>query len=299
MKIIDIYEQHYLPEKTAKRAASTISGYDSSMRLHVLPRWGECEIEDIDPDDLQEWVDSFELNGAAEKAFKCLRQIIRWWVRKKRLHIADPTIYIELNSREPYRAEVLDATEVSDMLRGMWGHWAEAVTICAVTLGLRRGEACALEWSDINLKTGEVRINKSRQYIKGKTVTVRTKTDKSTRSCYLPKFARQRLKQIKGTGLLTGDTSPDKVARAIKRQCERQEVPHVSMTNMRHTWATLAVEAGVEIETVAMMLGHTDISTAYNHYIIPRKTICQEAQAAVEKLLFDKAKKKVKHLSAV
>lgn len=80
---------------------------------------GECEIEDIDPDDLQEWVDSFELNGAAEKAFKCLRQIIRWWVRKKRLHIADPTIYIELNSREPYRAEVLDATEVSDMLRGM------------------------------------------------------------------------------------------------------------------------------------------------------------------------------------
>lgn len=60
MKLIDIYEQHYLPEKTQKRAASTIAGYDSSMRLHVLPRWGECEIEDICPDDLQEWVDSFE-----------------------------------------------------------------------------------------------------------------------------------------------------------------------------------------------------------------------------------------------
>lgn len=51
MKLIDIYEQHYLPEKTQKRAASTIAGYDSSMRLHVLPRWGECEIEDICPDD--------------------------------------------------------------------------------------------------------------------------------------------------------------------------------------------------------------------------------------------------------
>lgn len=291
MKLIDIYEQHYLPEKSSKRAASTIAGYESSMRLHVLPRWGECEIEDICPDDLQEWVDSFELVGAAEKAFKCLRQIIRWWIRKKRLHIVDPTAYIELNRREPYRPEVLDAKEVSELLRCMWGHWAEAVTICSITLGLRRGEACALEWSDINLKTGEVRINKSRQYVNGQIITVKTKTEKSTRSCYLPKFARQRLKQIKGKGLLIGDVSPDKVARAIKAQCKRNNVAYVSMTNMRHTWATLAIEAGVGIETVAMMMGHTDISTAYNHYIVPRKAICQSAQAAVEKLIFSNANK--------
>ena len=291
MKLIDIYENHYLPEKTSKRAASTVAGYDSSMRLHVLPRWGECEIEDICPDDLQEWIDSFELAGAAEKAFKCLRQIIRWWVRKKRLHIADPTIYIELNSRKPYRPDVLDAEEVSEMLRGLWGHWTEPVAICAITLGLRRGEACALEWSDINLKTGEVRINKSRQYINGQIITVKTKTEKSTRSCYLPKFAKQRLRQIKKKGLLTGDVPPDTVARAIKAECKKKGAPCVSMTNMRHTWATLAIESGVGIETVAMMLGHTEIDTAYNHYIVPRKSICQEAQASVEKLLMAKAKK--------
>lgn len=298
MKLIEIYEQHYLPEKISKRAASTVAGYDSSMRLHVLPRWGECEIEDICPDDLQEWIDSFELTGAAEKAFKCIRQIIRWWIRKKRLHIADPTTYIELNPKKPYRPEVLDAVEVSEMLRCMWGHWAEAVCICSITLGLRRGEACALEWSDINLKTGEVRINKSRQYVNGQIITVKTKTEKSTRSCYLPKFARQRLKQIKGKGLLIGDASPDKVARSIKTQCKRNNVACVSMTNMRHTWATLAIEAGVGIETVAMMLGHTDISTAYNHYIVPRKTICQDAQAAVEKLIFAQSKR-AKHKPAI
>lgn len=184
MKLIDIYENHYLPEKTSKRAASTVAGYDSSMRPHVLPRWGECEIEDICPDDMQEWIDSFELAGAAEKAFKCLHQIVRWRVRKKRLHIVDQTTYIELNSRKPYRPDVLDAEEVSEMLRALYGHWTEAAVICAVTLGLRRGEACALEWSDINLKTGEVRINKSRQYINGQIITVETKTEKSTRSCY-------------------------------------------------------------------------------------------------------------------
>lgn len=103
MNIADIYEGHYLPEKTKKRRASTVAGYDSSMRLHVLPRWGSYEIEEIDPDAVQEWVDSFDRPGAAIKAYKCLRQIIRWWAKSKRLRIADPTVYVELPSMEPYR----------------------------------------------------------------------------------------------------------------------------------------------------------------------------------------------------
>lgn len=294
MRIIDIYENHYLPEKKAKRAESTVAGYDSSMRLYVLPRWGECEIDDINPDDLQEWIDSFDQLGAAYKAFKCLRQIIRWWTKKKRLHVSDPTMYVEVTHRNNYTPDVLDAAEVSEMLRALWGHWTEAVVICAVTLGLRRGEACALEWSDINLKTGEVKISKSRQYVNGHIITVKTKTEKSTRSCFLPKFARQRLRQIKGAkhGLIAGDVSPDKIARAVKAQCKKRSAPYVSMTNMRHTWATLAVEAGIGIETVAMMLGHTEITTAYNHYIVPRKSICQDAQKAVEKLIFANSNKK-------
>lgn len=288
----NIYTNHYLPEKASKRAVSTIAGYESSMRLYVLPRWGECEIEDIVPQELQTWIDSFEKAGAAEKAFKCLRQVIRWWMRRECLQINDPTRCVELPKKKPYVPQTLDSEETIQMLKAMWGHWAEAVAICAVTLGLRRGEACALEWSDINLKTGEVKITKSRQFINGEVVTVQTKTEKSTRLCFLPKFAIQRLRQIKGRqkGLLSGDVPPDKVARAIKAQCRKMGAPCVSMTNLRHTWATMAIEAGVGIETVAMMLGHTEISTAYEHYIVPRKSICQEAQKSVEKLMFKNTK---------
>lgn len=292
MEIEEIYTQHYLPSKKAKCAPSTVAGYESSMRRYVLPKWGKNEIEDIDIDELQEWVNDIEPAGASEKAFKCLRQVIRWWIKRERLSITDPTVFIELKKKKPYTPEVLDAEEAAEMLRALYGHWTEAVAICSVTLGLRRGEACALEWSDINLKTGEVKINKSRQYVNGQIITVQTKTEKSTRSCYLPKFAKQRLRQIrKKNGLITGDVSPDVVARAIKQECKKKNAPFVSMTNMRHTWATLAIESGVGIETVAMMLGHSEIDTAYNHYIVPRKSICQEAQASVEKLLMAKANK--------
>ena len=75
----------YMDEKRARLRATTIEGYESALRRHVLPRWGSMDVERIDPDDVQRWVDGFELAGAAEKAYKTLRQVIRWSMRRLRL----------------------------------------------------------------------------------------------------------------------------------------------------------------------------------------------------------------------
>lgn len=173
-------------------------------------------------------------------------------------------------------------------LRALWGHECEAVAICSVTLGLRRGEACGLRWSDIDLRTGEVRVRRSRQVVHGREVVESPKTERSARSCWLPRFAVRRLRALRRgrTGWLC-ELSPDAVARRIRSACRRAGAAWTSMTECRHTWATLAVEAGVGIETVAMMLGHTDIGTAYEHYIVPRPRICKDAQREVERLLLN------------
>ena len=272
----------YIAEKRRVRRESTVEGYESSIRLHILPRWGGVALNAIDPDELQAWVLSFDKAGAAEKAYKTLRQIIRWAIRKYRLRIYDPTTAgIELPHKPAYHPHVMDASEARDYLRGMWGCVAEAVAICSLTLGLRRGESCALTWGDIDLRTGEVRISKSRQDVRSGTVVVPPKTDRSDRSLWLPAFALKRLRQLaKGhrKADLICPLSPTAIARRIKSWCKSHQLPHVSMTNLRHTWATLAIEAGIGIETVAMMLGHTEIGTAYEHYIVPRKSVCVQAQ---------------------
>lgn len=155
-----------------------------------------------------------------------------------------------------------------------------------MTLGLRRGEACGLKWSDIDLRTGEVRIRRSRQVVRGNEVVEAPKTERSARSCWLPRFAVKRLRALrKGHSGWLCDLSPDAIARHIKSACHQAGAAWTSMTECRHTWATLAVEAGVGIETVAMMLGHTDIGTAYEHYIVPRPRICKDAQKVVERLI--------------
>ena len=277
----------YITDRRKRLRMNTIEGYESAIRCHLLPRWSGREIESISDTELQDWVDGFELPGAAEKAFKTLRQVIRWSMRKLRLRMYDPTMAgIELPKKQPYRPKVLDAAGERSYLRALYGHECEAVAICSVTLGLRRGEACGLRWEDIDLRTGEVRVRRSRQVVSGEVVEVPPKTAKSARSCWLPRFAVQRLKAIRnGARGLLCELDPDTVARRIKAACRRAGAEWVSMTSCRHTWATLAVEAGVGIETIAMMMGHSDITTAYEHYIVPRPKICKDAQKAIERLV--------------
>lgn len=65
--------KRYMDDKRGRLRACTLAGYESALALHVLPRWGELELEAITPEGVQGWIDSFELPGAAEKAYKTLR----------------------------------------------------------------------------------------------------------------------------------------------------------------------------------------------------------------------------------
>ncbi|WP_168770243.1 N-terminal phage integrase SAM-like domain-containing protein [Adlercreutzia caecimuris] len=86
LTIGEIAWSHYLPAKRQRRRTNTCDGYESSIRLYVDKRWGDMAIAEIDPDDVQAWVDELAKTdagpGGAWKAFKCLRQIVRWALAK-------------------------------------------------------------------------------------------------------------------------------------------------------------------------------------------------------------------------
>ena len=173
-------------EKAKRRRANTVEGYRSALRLHVIPRWGDCEIQDIDPDELQDWVDSFELPGAAEKAYKTLRQVIRWAIRKFRLRVWDPTQGIELPRKPAHEVQPLEAHEVKETLRAFWGHADEPTLLLSSCLGLRPGEAYALSWSDVDMRSGAVKVHSTLQEVGGLLYRYATKTPKSDRTIYPP-----------------------------------------------------------------------------------------------------------------
>lgn len=81
----------YMADKGKRLRATTLEGYRSAIRCHLMPMWGGREIESISFEEVQDWVDSFTLPGAAEKAYKTFRQIYRWVLRRHQLRIWDVT----------------------------------------------------------------------------------------------------------------------------------------------------------------------------------------------------------------
>lgn len=108
----------YMTEKHKRLRGNTIEGYVSAFRDHVLPAWGERELESITHEELQGWVDSIPTYGAAIKAFKTFRQAYRWSIRRYKLRIWDVTQGIELPERPIVRREVLDARQEAATVSG-------------------------------------------------------------------------------------------------------------------------------------------------------------------------------------
>lgn len=296
LTIGDIALNHYLPAKRQRRRTNTVDGYESSIRLYVVPRWGEAAIADIDPDEVQAWVDELAKEagpGGAWKAFKCLRQAIRWALAKCRLRVYDPTQHVERPRTPTYKPETLTHRRLNRLIRGMVGCECEATFVLSASLGLRPGEAYAIKWEQINWRTGLVPIRATLQLASDGLNEWPTKTAKGERDLYLPPWALDRLHQIwvergRPRGRIIGDLTPGQVAYRIQRWIRRHRLPRVTMKNLRHTWATIAAQSGVTIELVASMLGHANVSTSYRYYYALTRAAVTRAQRRVSRRLLGK-----------
>lgn len=285
----------YLEEKRARRKPDTVYGYESSINLHVLPRWGHLCVSEITRKDVQAWVDALIPErgvGGAEKAYKCLRQIIRWAIDEG-LEAIDPTRRIEIKQPPQEPPKTLTQRRLKKLIRGFVGHAFEPTLILQSALGLRPSENYFLSWESINWRTGEVRIEGALLQIPGLVYESDTKTRKSTRTLYLPQWALDRLHAIwvergRPKGRIIGNAKPMQVAWAIKLHALRKRLPWVGMRNLRHTWATLAIKAGAAIEHVAEMMGHSNIQTCYRYYMEITAATKRRVQRRLAKLVLGK-----------
>lgn len=71
-----------MTDKSRRLRATTLAGYESAIRCHLMPMWAGRELESIGFAELQGWVDSIALPGAARKAYKTFRQVYRWACRR-------------------------------------------------------------------------------------------------------------------------------------------------------------------------------------------------------------------------
>ncbi len=166
------------------------------------------------------------------------------------------------------------------------------VILLILNLGLRAGEALALEWNDFDFKNQIVHINKTIQAnIKNfnpdadkKTynkIKKSTKTYSGMRVLKLNSIVLQYIGELqeydKRKGIKSnyvactsvGTINTEKnLGRSLKRIIARTDIQNnVTLHTLRHTFGSTLVRRGVNIEIVSRLMGHAKISTTYNKYI--------------------------------
>ena len=160
--------------------------------------------------------------------------------------------------------KTLTAEQLQSFLREAKESGVYKMYYIELATGLRRGELLGLKWEDVDLEQGTLHIRRQVARINGELIEAPLKTKNSYRTISIGEDAVGILKQQKEkchseyvfpspTG---GPISPDSVIQMLHRVLKRAGLPKVRFHDLRHTFATLALQNGVDIKTVSGMLGH-------------------------------------------
>lgn len=146
-----------------------------------------------------------------------------------------------------------------------------------LTTGLRKGEICSLRWTDLNLETGELHINRTlHKGHGGELVVGKPKTSASKRRIFLPPSTLALLRKRKEHSvsewifpdLLKPERcmNPDSAYHRMKTLLKAAGCPQIRFHDLRHTFATHALTSGVDAKTLSGILGHTNASFTLDTY---------------------------------
>lgn len=178
-------------------------------------------------------------------------------------------------------------------------HWRD-LFYTELTTGLRRGELCGLRWADLDEAEGKLNINRSIDVKNGKIVEGETKTGQGKRRFYLPvstaSVLRERKKNAKSEWIFTDPLRPElpvappAAYRKMKQLLKKAGLPNIRFHELRHTFATIAIENGIDPKTLSEIIGHVSAETTLNFYTHVTDTMQRNAAEKIGEFI-DKADK--------
>ncbi|CDC41724.1 integrase family protein [Firmicutes bacterium CAG:449] len=279
-ELLELWLERYMKHTIKIR---TYNRYKSICELHLIKDLGEYELEELKPNVLQDFllqkIDGNYSTNTIKGIVSVLKQALKLAIT---LEFVDKEYCsnLKMPSSEEKEISVFTKKEQQVIESFCLNHKKRnyiGIVICLYT-GIRLGELLALTWEDINFNSNLLTINKTSYSAKvdGKTQIIvdKPKTKKSNRVIPLPNQLVKLLKIIKKesnskyviTTRNSGMVGNRSYQRTFKFILKKVNVPYRNFHSLRHTFATNAIELGMDVKTLAEILGHTNAMITLNRY---------------------------------
>ena len=273
---LEVWYENYAKIKMRPSTYLTYHGY---IENHIKPQLGKIPLNDLSTLHLQQFYKKLLAEGRVErieaqkqpkglsaKTVRNIHQIISSALKlavEQRLIAHNPADGCALPKAERKEMQTLPVEQLTSFLREAKDSGVFALYYIDLTTGLRRGELLGLKWSDIDLEKGDLRVQRQIGRIDGKIIEVPLKTKNAYRTLPLSTDAidvlmQQRRKTGNSEWVFPSPTggpmSPDSVLHMLHRVLKRAGLPKVRFHDLRHTFATLALQNGVDIKTVKKLM---------------------------------------------
>ena len=254
---------------------ASVRDYERALRLRAYPALGSEPLDEITRGDLQAFVDELGEKGLAattiETTVNAVRAIYRHEIGRDRLKV-NPTRGVELPSGGARRERFATPAEAKALLAAVPVE-DRATWATAFYAGLRRGELMALREQVVDVKAAEIRAEFGWDAVEGEQET---------------KGRERRTVPIIGElgailaahALRTGRRGPDRIfgatpdgpfePRGLQKRADAAwraaGLERITLHECRHTFASIAIAAGVNIGTVSAALGHASVTITWDRY---------------------------------
>lgn len=259
---------------------SSYMRYQNQIQRHIEPYFNGVKADGLTAKQIEDFYKCKLLEGLSENYVHSLGVLLRtiYTYGERMSGIPNIPAKVELIKRKAGKVDTLNDRDILKVLR--YGGLPEKI---ALSMGLRIGEICGLKGDAY--RDGSVSIASTIQRIEKRTGGTKLyigkpKTADSARKVPVPEHLKQIFEEVPGDRFIIGGVKPCEprvIAYRWKRFCEDMGIGYIKFHGLRHTFATKAIESGMDTKTLSEILGHADVCITMNLYCHPSEKHKEES----------------------